>query len=127
MDNADLYDYEMAAIGKIWVKLNQDWSRRANDRNTLQEFAKNATDEFLKAGFVVNVQWENTLIVVPDITAPGGVKPLPVTIEVLGRAGINQHNIKDAGFELMDHERKRDEVLKSKERGEDFLGQSGKK
>lgn len=113
MDNSDLYDWEMATIGQIWKELNKDWMRRPNTKAVLQEFAKVANERFLKAGFVVNVQWENTLIMVPSVT--GGIKPLPITIEVLGRV-----NPLPDGF---DHERKRHEVLASKQRGEDFYGQ----
>lgn len=126
MDQADLYDYEIAQIGEIWKRLNEAWMHKPNNKANLQEFAKVATDEFLKAGFVVNVQWENTLIMVPNINAPGGMAPMPVTIEVLGRSGVNKFNEKQEGHELFDHERKRDEVLKSKERGEAYLGQKGK-
>lgn len=121
MDMADLYDYEIKQIGEIWGQLNQQWSHKANTRANLQEFAKSGNDAFLKAGFVVNIMWENTLIVNPNT-----MQPYPIEIEILGRAGTNTFNEREAGFELMDHERKRDEVLKSKTRGEDFLGQKGK-
>jgi hypothetical protein len=107
-----MYDWEIAQIGEIWKELNKDWMRRPNTKNVLQEFAKVANERFLKAGFVVNVQWENTLIMVPGVN---GIKPLPITIEVLGRV-----NPLPDGF---DHERKRHEVLASKQRGEAFLGQ----
>lgn len=127
MDGADLYDYEIAEVGRIWKELNQKWMARANTRANLQEFAKEATAKFLEAGFVVSVQWENTLIMVPDVAAPGGMKPLPVTIEVLGRApGVDRRSELQQGHSLMDHEFKRHEVLRSKERGEDYLGQRGK-
>lgn len=124
MDGADLYDYEIAEIGRIWKELNQKWMAKQNTRSNLQEFAKDATDAFLQAGFVVNVQWENTLIMVPDISAPGGMRPMPVTIEVLGRApGIDRRSDMQQGHSLMDHEYKRAEVLQSLERGEAYLGQ----
>lgn len=127
MDQADLYDYEIAEIAKIWKRLNAQWAHKQNTRANLEEFAKVANGEFLNAGFVVNVQWENTLIMVPDITAPGGIKAEPITIEVLGRApGVDRRSEKDQGHSLMDHEFKRDEVLKSKERGENYHGQKGK-
>ncbi len=120
-------DSEIAEIGEIWKRLNAKWMSKPNTSANLQEFAKEANAEFIKAGFVVNVQWENTLIVVPDISAPGGMKPMPVTIEVLGRVtGEAGTGFIEEGHVLMDHERKRDEVLKSRERGEAFLGQKGK-
>lgn len=127
MDLSDLYDHEIKQIGEIWKGLNQEWAHKPNTKANLQEFAKVATDRFLSAGFVVNIQWENTLIMVPDITAPGGIKQMPVTIEVLGRApGVDRRSVAEGGHALMDHEYKRHEVLRSKERGEDFLGQKGK-
>lgn len=127
MDYADLYDHEIKQIGEIWKDLNKQWMAKQNTRANLQEFAKVATAKFLDAGFVVNVQWENTLIMVPDISAPGGMRPMPVTIEVLGRApGVDRRSERVEGHNLMDHEYKRHEVLRSVERGEDYLGQKGK-
>lgn len=121
MDGADLYDWEVAEIGKIWTDLNRDWARRANTRGNLEEFAKAANAAFLKAGFVVNVQWENSLIMVPDVSSPSGMKQMPVTIEILGRApGARGTDHATDGF---DHEKKRHEVLRSKERGEQYYGQ----
>ena len=127
MDQADLYDHEYVEIGKIWKRLNEEWMHKPNTKANLQEFANVATHRFLDAGFVVNVQWENSLIMVPDISAPGGIKQMPITIEVLGRApGVDRRSVMEQGHSLMDHEFKRHEVLRSKERGEDFLGQKGK-
>lgn len=119
MDMADLYDEDIKAIGEIWKGLNDEWSRKPNTKANLQEFAKVGHERFLKAGFVVNIMWENTLIV-----NPATMQLYPIEIEVLGRAGKSYGEIVD-GFELMDHERKRDEVLKANERGEKFLGQKG--
>lgn len=126
MDQADLYDEDIKKIGVIIKELTQKWSRKPNTRANLQEMAKDANDRFLKAGFVVNVQWENTLIVVPDTSAPGGTRPLPITIEVLGRVSSSGYGEMVEGVELMDHERKRHEVLRANERGEAYLGQKGK-
>lgn len=123
MDQADLYDYEIAQIAKVWQRLNNEWAHKPNTKANLEEFAKVAHQAFLDAGFVVNVQWENTLIMVPDITAPGGMSQMPVTVEVLGRAGANKFNEKVEGHELFDHDYKSFEVKRSKERNEDFLGQ----
>lgn len=121
MDQADLYDYEIEEIGAVWKELNSNWMTKQNTRANLEEFAKVANAAFLKAGFVVNVQWENSLIMIPDISAPGGMSQMPVTIEVLGRApGAKGADHVTDGF---DHERKRHEVLASKVRNEDFYGQ----
>ena len=127
MDQADLYDHEIEQIAKIWNRLNQEWAHKPNTKSNLQEFAKVATNAFLEAGFVVNVQWENTLIMVPNINAPGGMSQMPVTIEVLGRApGVDRRSVTESGHSLMDHEFKRHEVLRSRERGEDYYGQKEK-
>ena len=121
IDQSDLYDHEIVAIGKVWEKLMRDWARKPNTRANLQEFAKTANDEFLKLGFVVNVMWENNLIIDPST-----MQPYPITIEVMGRApgGSGLGEMVDVGdgqkIELFDHERQRDQVLKSIEQNKDF-------
>lgn len=119
MDQADLYDSEIRRIGPVWQALNQKWASRPNTKSNLQEFAKEATEAFLKLGFVVNIRWENNLIVDPKT-----MKPYPIEIEFLGRVpGGSGLGEMVEGHELMDHERKRDEVLRANERGEAYLGQ----
>jgi hypothetical protein len=121
IDQADLYDHEIVAIGKVWQYLMDKWARKPNTKTNLQEFAKDANDCFLKLGFVVNVMWENNLII-----NPATMQPYPIEIEVMGRvpggSGLGEMVVMPDGtkVELMDHERKRDQVLKSRERGEDF-------
>lgn len=113
MDIADLYDWEIEKVGKIWSDLMRRFSHKPNTKANLQELAKVAHDEFLQAGFYVNVKWELNLVI-----NPATMQPYPIEIEVLGRIrGAEEDKI---GF---DHERKRHEVLRSKERGEDFYGQ----
>ena len=118
MDSADLYDHEVAAIGRVWTELSGKWSRKPNSRANLQEFAKEAHDSFLKLGFVVNVMWENNLMINPET-----MQPFPIEIEVMGRVPGIEYT--EDGVALHDHERHRDQVIKSKERGEKFLGQKG--
>lgn len=119
IDQADLYDYEIAEIGRIWNYLNKEWGHKPNTKSNLQEFAKVAHNKFLEAGFVVNVMWENNLII-----NPATMQPYPIEIEVMGRtpggSGVGEMR---GNIELMDHERKRAEVLRSKELGEDYHGQ----
>lgn len=121
IDQADLYDFEIKEIGKIWSQLNRDWGHKPNTKKNLQEFANVAHNKFLEAGFVVNVMWENNLII-----NPATMQPYPIEIEVMGRvpggSGLGEMVVMPDGtkVELMDHERKRDQVLKSRERGEDF-------
>lgn len=113
MDQSDLHDWEIQMISQIWMALQQRWSHRPNTRQNLSEFAKVATEVFIRQGFVVNVMWENALIMVA--TKTGEIEPLPITIEIMGRVENPVH-----GF---DHERKRHEVLLSRDRNENFLGQ----
>lgn len=116
MDISDLYDWEIEKVGAIWKDLNRRFMRQTNNKANLIQFAKVAHDEFLKAGFYVNVKWELNLVV-----NPATMKPYPIEIEILGRVrGADEDVI---GF---DHERKRHEVLKSKERGESFYGEKEK-
>lgn len=110
MDSNDLYDWEIAEIGKIWNELQHDWMKKPNTTSNLTEFSRVAHESFLKAGFVVNVQWENSLIIDPKT-----MQPMPVMIEVLGRIA----EPKD-GY---DYERKSHEVRKAVSRGEAYLGQ----
>lgn len=118
-DIADLYDADIAQVGKVWRRLMDQFSRKPNTKANLQELARVAHEEFLKIGFVVNVVWENSLIVNPET-----MEAFPIEIEILGRVsgGSGLGEVVE-GHELMDHERKRHEVLRSKERGEDYYGQ----
>lgn len=119
IDQADLYDYEIAEIGRIWNTLNKKWGHRPNTKKNLQEFANEANGVFLQAGFVVNVMWENNLMIDPRT-----MQPFPIEIEVMGRVpGGSGKGEMVEGFELMDHERKRREVLDARDRGEDYRGQ----
>lgn len=119
MDIADLYDHEIAQIGPIWQKLMYEFSTKPNTRANLDELARRATDEFLKIGLVVEVNTTPTLIVNPTTMQPGAPE-----IVILGR--VPGGHYEENGVFMMDHEKKRDEVLKSRERGEDYLGQKGK-
>lgn len=111
MDIADLYDHEIAKIGPVWNTLMQEFASKPNTRANLDELAKRAHDEFLKIGLIIEVNSAPTLIIDPKTMQPGRVE-----LVVLGR--VDQ--LEDAEF---DHERKRHEVLRSKERGEDYFGQ----
>lgn len=121
IDQADLYDHEIVAIGKVWQYLMDKWARKPNTKTNLQEFAKDANDCFLKLGFVVNVMWENNLII-----NPATMQPYPIEIEVMGRSGASGLGEIVEGHELMDHERKRREVLDANVRGEAYRGQKEK-
>jgi len=114
MDIADLYDYEIAAIGPVWQSLMNEFSRKANTRANLEELAKRAHDEFVKIGLVVEVNTSPCLIVNPVTMETGSPE-----IVILGRVPGHEHP------EGMDHEFKRHEVLRGNERGEKFHGQKG--
>jgi len=118
MDISDLYDHEIAKIGPLWQGLMQRFARKANSRRNLEELARVAADEFQKIGLVVEVNTAPCLIFNPITQTTGSPE-----IIVVGRVP-GTHYAED-GTVLFDHERKRDEVLRSRERGEDFLGQKG--
>jgi len=119
MDVADLYDHEIAKIGPIWRKLMDEFSRKSNTKENLNELARRATDEFMKAGLVIEVNVSPSLIFNPLTNQYGSPE-----IVILGR--VPGSHFEEEGVPMLDHERKRDEVLKSRERGEDYLGQKGK-
>lgn len=119
MDIADLYDHEIAKIGPIWQGLMQRFGSRANSRANLEELSRVATAEFLKIGLVVEVNTAPCLIYNPVTGRTGSPE-----IVIMGR--VPGEHYEEDGVVVFDHERKRDEVLKSRERGEDFLGQKGK-
>lgn len=120
MDQSDLYDHEIKQIGIVWYDLQKKWSHKPNTRDNLQEFAKEANDVFLKMGFVVNVRWENNLVINPQT-----MNPYPIEIEFIGRAPGTMYT--EDGVELFDHELKRAEVIKATQGGEKFLGEKGGK
>jgi hypothetical protein len=116
MDIADLYDHEIARIPPIWQKLMAEFSAKPNTRANLDELAKRAAEEFIRIGLVVEVDTSGALITDPRTMRAGSPE-----IVILGRLPGSPED--EHGF---DHERKRDEVLRSRERGEDFLGQKGR-
>lgn len=116
MDISDLQDHEIKTVASIWSELNHEWAHKPNTRANLQELAKVADEKFKRAGFVVNVQWENTLIIDPNT-----MEAMPIVLEVVGRVPDSQNP-----YHFLDHELKRHEVLRSKERNEAYLGQKGK-
>lgn len=107
-DIIDLYDEDVAVLGEIWTDMQTRFSRKANSMENLAELEKRTVDECFKAGLVVRVHTSECLM---------GIGP--VTIEPVGRV-----NALHDGF--YDHERKRSEVLLSKDKGEEFLGQKEK-
>lgn len=120
-DIADLYDAEIAAVGPIVQRLTGEFARRTANKKNLDELSKRAVEEFFKVGLVVEV---NTM---PCIIADVNGKTGPPEIVILGRVPGSKLSNADQGFELLDHEKKRAEVLKSKQTGEAFLGQKGER
>lgn len=115
---ADLHDDDVARMGQVWSTINAKWAHRANTRHNLEEMAKEAHDEFLKIGLIVDVNIFPCLIVDPWTQQTG--QPI---ISVLGHVADTKNALHPTdGF---DHERKRHDVLISKERGEEFRGQKG--
>jgi len=116
VDTADLYDWEVQKVSLVWKSLMDRFSHKPNTKRNLQELATVAHAEFLEAGFVVNVVWENALMVDPNT-----MESYPIAIEVMGRApGAKGADHATDGF---DHERKRHEVLAANIRNERFYGE----
>jgi hypothetical protein len=119
MDISDLYDHEIAKVGKIWRQLMAEFSHRANTRANLDELARRAHDEFLKVGLVIELNTAPCLIWNPRTGSTGSPE-----IVVLGRVPGSEYT--EQGVGLFDHELKRHEVLTARDRGEDFMGQKEK-
>ena len=113
---ADLHDADVKNIGIVWKQIMDKWSTRANTRHNLEEMAKEAHDAFLKVGLIVDVNVFPCLIVDPWTQQTG--QPI---ITILGHVEGTQHALHPT--DDFDHERKRHDVLKANELGEDFRGQ----
>lgn len=121
----DLYDSEVAALGKVIRKLMEEWSHKPNTRNNLEELTRRAHDECLKVGLVIELDTTPCLIARVD-PATGSITYGSPELVVMGRSSTSKLANLEQGVHVLDHERKREEVLLSKERGEDFAGQKFK-
>jgi len=110
VDLSDLYDEEIARIPRVWQQLMAEFSKRPNTKGNLEELAKRANEEFLKIGLIVEVNTLPTLIFDPYKNEYGNPE-----ITILGRI--------PGTISEFDHEKKGWEVVKSRDRGEDYLGQ----
>ena len=109
MDISDLYDYEIMKVGKIAKEISAEFSTKTNNQFNLAEMAKKAEDRFMAAGFKVHVDLAPVLFQEPPI------------IEILSRVDTTEEAKQE-----FDHERKRWEVLGSKDRGELYRGEKEK-
>lgn len=105
MNISDLQDDDIRVIGSIVGELNRKWSRKSNNQRNLMEMCKEAEEAAFKKNILIKMHLTDLLV--------GGVP----TLEVIGKISPSEEKY---GF---DHEKKRHDVLKSKERNEDFLGQ----
>lgn len=123
MDHNDLYDSEIAAIGPVWKEINQEFMGRTLSTKVLDELKLRTHDRFLKIGLIARVD-------IPTYVVEGGdgepVYGQPV-LEIVGRIPDSSLVVKEGDHQLLDHELKRAEILKSKETGEKFLGQKGER
>lgn len=110
----DQYDEEIVKIAKVYAWMNDTASRTRNTQENLQEFGKRIQDEFNKIGMLVNVDMTPAAIINPA-TGQGG-SPI---VEIIGRAD-DPFNEKQ-----YDHDRKRAEVLRSREHGVKYDGLQG--
>jgi hypothetical protein len=102
----DLTDHEVMQIGKIVGELVAKYGRKANTAENLDQLRDEALTRFAEAGIIATLD-----------PAPCFYGEPPV-VEIIGKIGGDP--IEKYGF---DHERKQYEVIKSKDRGEDYLGQ----
>lgn len=109
-DISDLTDAEYKKCVELTYALRQVYASRANTKANLEEFAKYTKEAFHKLGFVVDVD------TMPCIIADAKGRTGPPEIVVIRRVDPSK---------TMDHEYKRWEVLKAKERGEKYLGEKG--
>jgi hypothetical protein len=107
IDIADLYDHEVATVDRIGKEIAHKFSHRTATFENLEELVKFAHGRFLEEGFIVEVDTAKCLVL--------GEAP---EIMIIGK--VPGHDDHKHGF---DHERKRHEVLKSKDTGEKYLGQ----
>jgi hypothetical protein len=105
----DLTDYEVMKVGQIVTDLVSRYGHRANNADNLNALRDEALTRFAEIGILA------TLDPAPCFHGE------PPTIEIIGK--VTGHDDHKYGF---DHERKRDEVVKSKELNEDYRGQKEK-
>src|SRR5690348_1848721 len=103
-DYNDLYDEDIQKIAKVWQLLMRDFSTKTMTQKNVDEMKKRAQDELFKIGIDGGI----TL----DIMTGQFVLDLRGRIE---GAPEFEH-----GF---DHEKKQYEVITSRERSENFLGE----
>jgi len=109
--DADLYDYEKAKIDKeIMPELARRFYYKEASQHNLEEMTKWITDQFLKMGLIIHVN-----------TAEAYLGVGPPKVSVVSR--LSGHSDSKYGH---DHERKRKEVVESRELGEKYRGEKSK-
>ena len=98
-----LQDSEIRKIRDLQIKLNNEFSRQPRTDKVIDEIEKEAVEGLYRLGFVAHVD------AFPILQGE------QMTITLLERATPNY---------VFDHERKQYDVLKAKEKGEDFHGES---
>lgn len=105
-------DNEEEIYDKMWVDMadalrpiQRKWMGRPNNARNLEEFEKEAVDACLKVGLIVRVHTAEVLL---------GISRSPI-IEPIGRISFEH----EGGY---DHEKHRQEVLRSKQLGENKAG-----
>ncbi|MDE2100437.1 MAG: hypothetical protein KGL39_24505 [Patescibacteria group bacterium] len=119
MSLPDLYDEEITKAGQALLKINQEFMHMLATPKAYEELQKRVHDEFFKIGLVARVDIP-TYIVEGSDNEPVVKAP---TIEIVGRVPGSSLSVTEEGLQLFDHERKRHEVIKSRERGEKILGE----
>lgn len=106
IDIADLYDHELAEVDRIGREIARKFSHKSATRQNLEELVKYAHHKFLEIGLIVEVDTAKSLILGE-----------PPEVMIIGK--VPGHEDHKHGF---DHERKRSEVIRSKEMGEKYDG-----
>jgi len=107
IDQADLLDADIVRIGAVYREMNARFMRKSPTKQNLSELQSWATDAFFKIGLVAKVD------VVEPLLGVG-----PPTVEIIGH--VPGHEFHEHG---LDHDRKKIEVLASRERGEKYYGE----
>lgn len=102
----DIYDEDIATIGKVYKEVMEKWRLKSNTMANLREMSTEMEGKLAQAGFRSRVDWTPSIY---------GQQPI---LDILGPI----HERK----EETDHDKKQWEVNKANDRGEDWLGQKGK-
>jgi hypothetical protein len=106
----DLYDEDIKRLADVYARMNYMCLHTRNSKRALVDLGHRISDEFTKAGFIVNVDMSPCAVIMPN-----GRSGSP-EVEVIGKMD-DPYNEKQ-----YDHAKKKSEVQKARDRGEKYLG-----